>query len=78
MYKIEGFYRQKEGGTRKLKVGYFRQGYLPLEKGRGSYLIDYFWSVVRKFQTDWLKILLLGEAKTAIRLSIKSWWGLHK
>lgn len=28
--------------------------------------------VIRNFQTSWLKILLLGEAETAISLVIKS------
>ena len=42
LYKMEGFYRQKEGETRKLKkVDYFWQSYLPLGEGRGSYQADY-------------------------------------
>lgn len=32
----------------------------------------------RKFQAGWFKIPLLGEAATAIRLGVKSWWGLAK
>lgn len=31
---MESLYKQKEGGTKKLKVDYFRQGHFPLEKGR--------------------------------------------
>lgn len=32
--------------------------------------------VIRKSQTDWLKIPLLGEAEMAVRLGVKSGWGL--
>ena len=32
--------------------------------------------LIRKFQTDWIKILLVAEAETIIRLGIQSWWGL--
>lgn len=30
--------------------------------------------LIRKFQTDWLKILLLGEAETAVVLGIRFWF----
>lgn len=77
---MEGFYRQKEGETRKLKEDYFRQ--LPClgEGGTGRWFsqADYLTGLIRKFQIDWFKILLLVQAKTLIRLDIKSWWGLAK
>ena len=34
--------------------------------------------LIRKFQTDWFKISLLGEAETAGRVCIKFWGGLAK
>ena len=30
--------------------------------------------LARKFQTNWLKVTVLGKAETAIRLDIKSWF----
>ena len=52
----------------KKKKDYFRQSYLSLSEGEGS--ITYFTSSVlnRKFQIDWFKIPLLGEAESAVRL----------
>ena len=74
---MEGFYRHKDGGTRKLKESII-SGKLTLptrqEAGWDRILIKQITSLVltRKFQFDWFKILLLGEAETAIRLGIKS------
>ena len=31
--------------------------------------------LIKKFQTEWFKIPLLGEAETAVRFT-KSWWYL--
>ena len=69
---MEGFSRQKEGIPRKFKVGYFGECYLAFGEGRGSYEQMTSPVLTRKFQTDWLKIPLLGEAETVIRLGIKA------
>lgn len=34
--------------------------------------------LISKFQTDWLKIPLLGEAETTVSLGIKSWLGFSR
>lgn len=71
MYKIEDFYRQKEGKTKEgetnKKIDYFRQGHLPL----GESLTRMVTSLVltRKFQIDLLKVTFLGKAENAM----KSW-----
>lgn len=75
---MEGFYRQ-EGGAKKLlgkeKIKYyFRLGYLPLG-GRAEGLMQVTSGVIRKFQTVWFKIPLLGEAETAISLGLKPQFG---
>lgn len=31
--------------------------------------------LIRKYQTDWFKTLLQGEAKTSIKLVVKFWFG---
>ena len=56
------------GMKKKKKKDYFRQSYLSLSEGEGS--ITYFTSpvLIRKFQIDWFKIPLLGEAESAVRL----------
>lgn len=50
-------------------MDYFSQGHLPLRKGRGLNPADDLTRVDQKSQTDWLKILFLGEAAVAIELS---------
>lgn len=46
MYKIEGFYREKEGGLDEevKRVDYFRQGHLPLGESKRSYQADHLTS----------------------------------
>lgn len=34
--------------------------------------------LISKFQTDWFKIPLLGEATTAVNLGSKSWLGFSR
>lgn len=59
---MEGFYRQKARGTRKLKVDYLGEIYPFLEKGRGeSYQADCLTSADQE-----IKISLLGEAETTV------------
>lgn len=78
MYKLGDVYRQKEGGTKKLGVGYFRQGYFPLVGGGVGWGLMQITSLmwIRKFQTDWFKIPLLGEAETPIKLGVKPWFDI--
>lgn len=45
----------------------FKQGHLLSREGRGLYQADYLRSIDREIP-DWVKIPLLGEAETAIRL----------
>lgn len=68
---MEGVCKQKEGEKEVKNVDYFRQGQLPLREGWGFNLADDPTSVVRKFQIDWFRIPVLGEAETAIRLLVK-------
>ena len=50
----------------------FRQGHLPLLGWQVSYQVDYITSADQVI-LEWLvKITFLGEAETAIRISIKS------
>lgn len=58
---MEGFYRQKKDVKR---VGYFRQGDLPLGEGRGSWA-DGLTSADQEFQIDLFKIPVLGGTETA-------------
>lgn len=62
------FLRQRMKHGNEKKIYYFRQSYLSLLEGEGS--ITYFTSpvLIRKFQIDWFKIPLLGEAESAVRL----------
>ena len=46
----------------------------PLPGGLGSVMQITSLVLIRKFQTDWLKILLLGEAATPVRLGIMFWF----
>lgn len=72
---MEDFYRKKVGETRKLRT---RERILsgkvtsPVGDGRGLIRQMTSHMSIRKFQTDWFQVLLLGEAET---LS-KSWFGL--
>lgn len=80
MYKTEGFVGRKgldkEVISKRGKKDYFRQGHLPLGgKLGGPRMQTTSLELIRKFQTEWFKILP-GEAETTLRLGIKSWWGL--
>lgn len=58
-------------------MGYCRQVHLPMGEGLGyRQTTSLVWT--RKFQTDWFKILFMGEAKTAVGLDFKSWRSLAK
>lgn len=72
---MEEFYRQKEDGTKKLKMDYFRQVHLLLEEG-GISAIN-LTNVDQKISDSLVSVPLLErqEAETAIRLSIKFWLG---
>lgn len=71
---MEGYSRQKGAEKRKFltKSVLFQQGHPLLGEGLGS--IRQMTSLVptRLFQMDWLKVVFLEEAETAIRLDIKS------
>lgn len=69
---MEGFL-STEGGNEKLRVD-FRQGHL-LGEDRGLIRQITPQTLIRKFLTDWVKIPLLAEAETAVRLLIKFWFG---
>lgn len=77
---MEGFYKQRQGEIGKLKQWIIsdKVTFLQGEGRRRSYQAADLTRVDQQFQTDWVKILFLGEAKIAIRLGIKSWWGLAK
>lgn len=67
---MEGFYGQKGGGTKELKVDYFRQGHLPsLRGGQGFYQEDYLPNVDQEI-LNWFKIPLLERLK--LQIGIKS------
>lgn len=60
------FIGRKEGGAKKLKVGYFSR--TPSLRGRQGFVKQITSLVMaRKFHTDSFRILLLEEAETAIR-----------
>lgn len=69
--KWKAFYRQKESETKKLKdwiiSGQEKKGG-PIKQMPSPVL-------TRKIHTDWLRIPLLGEGKTTVRLVIKFWFG---
>lgn len=69
--KMEGAYRQKEGGTRSEESGLFQARGPSLSPAKGRLPLQ----LIRKFQTDWLKIPLLREAEAAIQLVIKFQFG---
>lgn len=52
-------------------MGDFRQGYLLLGEGRGLVMQITSPMLISKFQPDWFKIPLVGEAETAVSLGIK-------
>lgn len=63
------------GGIRKLlankKKKLFQARSLSLRrKSRRPYHVDYLTMLIRKFQTDWFEIPLLGKVETAVRLGI--------
>lgn len=63
-----GFYRQKEGGTKKLKE-WIISGKNTFPWGIAGVPLRLITSLVfRKLQTEWFKIPLPGEAETAVRL----------
>lgn len=72
---MESFYRQKEGGTRKLKEWIIFGRVTLLEAGGFIRQITSL-ALTRKIKTYRVKITFLGEAETAVSLGIKSWWGL--
>lgn len=72
---MEGFYRQEEGGTRKLKE-WIISGMVTLLEAGGFIRQITSLALTRKIKTYRVKITFLGEAETAVRLGIKSWWGL--
>ena len=69
------FISRKKGGLRFKRVDYFLQGHLRLSKSRGliRQIVSLVW--IRKFQIDWLKTSLLGDAETAIWLVINFCFG---
>lgn len=50
----------------------FRQGHLPLWGWQMSYQVDYITSADQVILEWLIKITFLGEAETAVRISIKS------
>ena len=78
---LEGFvqdgrvYEQNEGGTKKFSVGYSGKDTFPLGKAGGLIWQVTLLVLVKKFQVDWFKIPLPGEAETAIRLGFKFGFG---
>ena len=66
LYKMVGFCRQKEFGTKKLGVDCFRQGHLPLGKSR-VYQVYYLTNADQEIPDCLFKIPFLGEAE--IKLS---------
>ena len=73
---MEGFYRKKKGGHKGIKrVDNFKQGHLSSE-GRGFVRKIMSLALIRKFQTGWLKVLLLGETETAWIGTRNSWCSL--
>lgn len=61
MYKMKGFHRQKEVRTKKLRVGYIRQGPFPLGEGRGLPRQTTSAVLTMEFQIDWFKIFFPGR-----------------
>ena len=61
-------------GSGKKRKDYFMQDYLPLEEGKGSIMQITSPVLIRKFQIDWFKIPLLGEAEIAVRLGTTFWF----
>lgn len=67
---MEGFYRQKVGGSKELKVDYFRPGHLPSLRGRqGFYQEDCLPNSGQEI-LNWFKIPLLERLK--LQIGIKS------
>ena len=74
LYKVEGIYRQKLGGTRKLlakkkkkrKVCH-RQLIFLWGRAQGSYQAGDLTGVDQEFPDWWLKVPFLGGAETAVK-----------
>lgn len=75
---MQSFYRQiwkGQGSYSKRKKK--KQGHLPLGVRAGGLILQIASLLLMgRFQTDWFRIPLQGEAGTAVRLDIKSSWGL--
>ena len=68
---------ERKHKKRKLlaKKALFWQSYPPKGNERGVSM-DYLLLLTRKFRVGWLKVTFLGETRAAVRLNIKSSWGL--
>lgn len=75
----ENFKRPLCGGTWKLKSELFQARSPSLKGGQDLIMQIVLLVLTKKFQRDYFKISLLGYAKTAIVLGIKSWqgWGAY-
>lgn len=69
---MKSFYKQKEVAGELLQ----KKGLLLEQRALQDFVMQITSLVLtRKFQTDWFKIPLPGEAETAISLIIKFWFG---
>lgn len=79
---MEGFYRLKEDGARITHKSKLFQAWSPSLIGRraegeeAGFIGRLYQVLIRKFQTNWFKILLQGEAKTTVRLVNKFWFDM--
>lgn len=73
---MENFYGQKEAGQGNYfsRADCYRQNHLPLRgHGLGRMSPADYSTSARSFETDWLKIPLLGETETVISLGLVTW-----